>query len=188
MSLEQYRGMLAIQPHRLDEELEIQAMIQDRIANQRAIANAKQLEAKDILARKESRIADELREDDPKLTVGGVNGKVARDPERLKAWDHYQACRTEFESWDGLYESWKTRGYKIRDLADLWIAQYYTTDSYTSKATASAGNDERRAAMRRNHQDRHINVAAAANENSRAQRSLVDDDDAPAPRRRRVVE
>jgi hypothetical protein len=189
MNIKDYRGMLMISKHRLDDELEIQAEIQDRIATQKALANTKQLEAKDLLMRKEGRLAEDLRDDEPKLTVGAINAKVARDPERMKAWDHYQAMRAEHEAWEGLHEAWKSRGYNLKAMADLWQAGYWTSDSYSPagpRGKQEDRQDQRRADMRKAHPERTRDVAAEGAAAGRRQRTLVDEDEPEIKPRRRI--
>lgn len=159
-TLDQYRAMLRVNKHRLDDELEIQPDIMDRISTQVVIHSSKALEAKDELAKLEGRLAEGFRDDDAKLTVGAIDAKVKRDPERVRAWQKYQLARAEHEGWVGLLEAWRQKGYSIKTLADLYAAQYFTlssTQTSERQRKRDEEQDENRAALRRaSHGSRHI--------------------------------
>ena len=76
ITYEQFRTMLPIHKHRLDDELEIHAQLQEQISHETTLRNSRMLEAKEDLAKTEARVADDLREDDPKLTVAAVQAKL----------------------------------------------------------------------------------------------------------------
>jgi hypothetical protein len=132
-TIDRYRSMLPVLKHRLDDELEIQAQVMDELSRQVVTLNSRMIEAKDDLARIEGRIAEDIRDDEPKLTVGGVDAKVKRDPTRTGAWQVYQKARSDHEEWSGLLEAWRHKGYSIKTLADLYAAQYFSLDSHQSR-------------------------------------------------------
>lgn len=136
-----YQKMLAIQKHRLDDELEMQGEILHRISEQVVKAKSRALAAKDELDRIEGKIYSESKEDSPKATVPELQGLTLRDPERITVWNKYQLARHEQEDWEGLHEAWRSRGFALRALVDLRLANYYTSDSgggedYTSSREA----------------------------------------------------
>lgn len=150
-TLEQYRKMLTVNRHRLDEELELQSMLMDQIASSVARFNSQQLEAKEDLAKVEARIFLELKED--KVSNEAANAEVRKHRERITAWQRYQIARQEYEEWQGLLNAWTSRGYHIKTLADLYIAQYFTaatihgpedTNIYASRAALSAAREAKR--------------------------------------------
>ena len=51
------------------------------------------------------------------------------DPGRAAAWQELQSRRDELEQWRGLHEAWKARGFSIKELVALYVAQYFTVDS-----------------------------------------------------------
>jgi hypothetical protein len=160
MTLAEIRAMLYINKHRLDDELQIQGDIMDRISTQVVLRNSAMIEAKDNLAKTEGRIAEDVRDTDVKMTVGMIDAKVKRDPERMRAWERYQEARAAHEAWAGLLDAWKQKGYSIKTLADLYAANYYTLSStQTSERNRSRDDavDAGRAALRRaSHGDRLI--------------------------------
>lgn len=133
ITYEQFRAMLPIHKHRLDDELEIQAQLQEQISHEATIRNSRMLEAKEELAKTEARVSDDLRDDDPKITVAAVQAKLYRDPKRVRAWQEYQAARAEFERWDGLLSAWKQKGFSIKTLADLYASQYFALQAHQRK-------------------------------------------------------
>lgn len=129
MPLDQYRKMLQVNKNRLDDELEIQPDFMMRISSQVVTLNSRMIEHKDNLAQLEGRIAEEVKEGDPKLSLPVIDAKVKRDVNRIRSWQKLQACRAELEEWQGLLEAWKQKGYSIKTLADLYAAQYFSVDS-----------------------------------------------------------
>lgn len=123
--LSELRARLRIDKHRLDEELETHSQIQEQIAATVAKLGTEANKAKDELARVEARLAAEAKEEDPKLTVAGVDAEVKKSRERITAWHTYQNAREEHEEWAGLLSAWVSRGYGIKTLADLHGQQYY---------------------------------------------------------------
>jgi hypothetical protein len=132
-----YRNMLRINKHRLDDELEVQSQVMDDISSQLTVLNSRMLEANDNLKLIEARLFRELKDDSEKITDKAADAMVKQDPQRKRAWQQAQAARAEHEDWTGLYDSWKARGYSIRDLCGLFVAQYFTIDSFTG------GRDDR---------------------------------------------
>lgn len=151
LTLDQVRRMLPTQKHRLDDELEIHADIQERISLQVTVHNSRVLETKDELAKLESRLIDDLK-DGERISNEVAAGRVKRDPERVRAWQRYQAARAEHEAWLGVYEAWRSKGYGMKTLADLYMAQYFNVNdrsmSDTQRERLEQG-DDRRAAIRR---------------------------------------
>lgn len=159
-TLEQYRNMLYINKHRLDDELEVQGDIMDRISTQVVRRNTAMLEAKDELAKIEGRLAEEYRDDSSlKLTAPLIELKVKRHPERTRAWEAYQRARAEHEAWAGLLEAWRQKGYSIKTLADLYAAQYFSLSSIQSNQRQRDVDDLRAGMRTSGHQVRRINPA-----------------------------
>jgi hypothetical protein len=152
LTLDQVRAMLACNKHRLDDELEIQPDMMQRIASRVVVMNSRMLEAKDDLARIEGRLTMDLREDNPKLTVDGVSATVRRHADRTRAWQKYQEARADHEEWSGVLEAWRQKGFSLKTLADLYYAQYFSVDSASlsqRQRDRMEHQDEARAEMRR---------------------------------------
>jgi len=128
-TIEKYRGMLVVNKHRLDDELEIQADIQERISAEVATLNSRMLECKDDLAKIEARLSEEFRDSDAKLTVDGIKGKVLRHAERGRAWDRHQKAREDLEVAQGILDAWIKRGFSLKTLGELYTGQYFSVRS-----------------------------------------------------------
>lgn len=175
-TIEDYRKMLPCNKHRLDDELELQPDIMARISAEMTRANGRMLEAKNELAKLEARLGLEYREDDGKATKDVIEGKVVRDRERIKQWEAFQRTRTEYEDWVGMLEAWRQKGFSLKTLAELYVAQYFSRDSITVKGREQRDRDdeERRAAMRRAH-GKVFAEAEPEEEESRPRRRRVDE-------------
>lgn len=126
MQLSEVRNMLRINRHRLDDELEIQADVLDRIGREVALHNSRMLEAKKELAVTEARVIERLKEDDPKMSNPLAEKAAARDREYTEAWQKYQQARHLHEEWESAYKAWHARGFDIKALGELFAHQYFT--------------------------------------------------------------
>lgn len=127
-SIDRYRAMLQIVKHRLDDELEIQPQVMQRIATQVVIHNSRMLQAKEDLAQLEARLLLDYKDSDEKITVQMINAKIMRSPARISAWQKYQEARATHEDWVGLLDAWKGKGFALKTLSDLYQAQYFSVD------------------------------------------------------------
>lgn len=153
-TLDQYRNMLGINKLRLDDELEIQAQIQEQIGRTVAQLSARMLEMKDLLARTESDLIDTLKERDSKATVDQCKARMLRDPHRVKAWENLQRARLEHDEWDAVLQAWITKGYKLADIGGLYASDYFAIRTIARpdgerRRELNAADEESRSAMRR---------------------------------------
>lgn len=133
LTYEDIQAMLRVNRHNLDNELEIQGEMMSRIIEEVARHNHRQLEAKDILARTEARLLVHYKDSDEKMSEKHIAAQITRDPERVKAaQDYYDAVR-EHKKWEGLMDGWKSRGFALTNLCDLYVAQYFNKDSHQSR-------------------------------------------------------
>ena len=128
-TIEVFRNMLRVNKHRLDDELEIQGETQERISSHLARLNSRQLELKKSLDSVEASVIARLKEGDSKLSNPIAEKEARRDRDYISAWQAWSVARQEYEEWLGLYEAWKSRGYALKTLADLYGDQYYAIDS-----------------------------------------------------------
>ena len=143
---EQFRAMLPVNKHRLDDELEIQAQFMEQISSETIRQNARMLEVKSNLEKLDGRLAAEFRDDEPKATVGAIEAMVKRDAGRVKQWEIYLAALSEHLKWQGLLDAWRQKGYSIKTLADLYSAQYFQLSSH--QAQQRSERDETSRALR----------------------------------------
>lgn len=129
MELTNIRKMLKINRHRLDEELEVNSDIQERIGREVARRNSLMLEAKRMLTETEARVIADLKEADPKLSNPIAEKEAQRHRDYRAAWTSYQVARQEHEEWEAAYKAWITRSYDLKALGELYGFQYFTIDS-----------------------------------------------------------
>lgn len=142
ITYEQFRMMLRVNKHRLDDELEIQPELLERIGNEVNTKNSRQIELKSNLEQVANRLAEDIREDEPKLTIGAVDAKVKREAQYKDAWVIYQSARAEHDRWSTLLEAWRNRSYSIKTLSDLYSAQYFSLNSTQIKAKSARTEQE----------------------------------------------
>lgn len=125
-----YRSLLRVDKHTLDDVLEVQAQFQDEISRELALANTRMLALKDEMDRSTADAWQDLKAEKVSDTLAA--GLAKKDPERMRRFAAYQEAREYHEQWQGLSEAWKSRGYSIKTLADLYVAQYYSIGTSTT--------------------------------------------------------
>lgn len=149
------RNMLPCNKLRLDDELEVQPEIMERISRCVVRANSRALEAKDSLEQIVARLSLDEKLDDPKLTKDLIEGAVRKNPERVRAWQKYQQARAEHEEWQGLYDAWRQKGFSLNKLCDLYASDYFSRDSHTVRGPDAATSRREVARAVREHIERH---------------------------------
>ena len=128
-TLQQYRAMVRVNKHRLDDELEIHAQILDEIG--RAVAEAEhnltriEAEHAGIIAA----AARRLRSNDPKISVAAVEAELALDRSCATSAAAVADVKHTAAEWAALHKAWYQRGFDIKALAELFVAQYFVLDS-----------------------------------------------------------
>lgn len=138
--LDTYRQLLRVNKHRLDDELEVQAEVMDRISDRIAKLTALVSEAENHLKVTEARLFREFKDTDDKITDKAADSAVKRHRERDQAFNRATEATQELAQWIGLHQAWKARGFSIGSLCNLYVAQYFTKDSHS----ISARSDRRR--------------------------------------------
>lgn len=128
ITLEEAKKMLRISKHRLDDELEVQSQVQFDIAESMATANARQLALKSDLAKSDAELLIDLRKG-LKKTVTELDAEIQIDSEHIILLRQFQTALKEYELWNGMYESWKARGFALRGLSDLSMSNYFVVDT-----------------------------------------------------------
>lgn len=129
MELTNVRQMLRINRHRLDEELEVNSDIQERIGREVARRNSLMLEAKRALEDTEARVIADLKEADAKMSNPIAEKEAKRHRDYKTAWASYQVARQEHEEWEAAHKAWITRSFDLKALGELYGFQYFTIDS-----------------------------------------------------------
>lgn len=122
------RAALRVNKHRLDDELEVQAEIQEDIAQRVSALEAAVADAKDNLAKVEARLNEDFR-DGERITKDAVEAKVRRHPDRNRAWEAHQQALRDHREFSDLLDAWKARAKDIQSLAKLFGDQYWALTS-----------------------------------------------------------
>ena len=158
---------LRIDEHALEEALRDQPRMFYRVANAYALEMSRRDAAKQALADAEARedlnIRDEAREEESraagkgkeaapskiKLTEGEVRARVQLSAEVVIARDALAARSDSVAKLTALKEAFQQRSYALKDLASLYVANYYTAseNNAADRASRDLGASEARRRM-----------------------------------------
>lgn len=142
MDLRDVRKHLPIDKHSLDSELERHAMTYYDIGEEMTFAVSRRDQAKEDLARVDAEVYDEIvQSDNEKLSDAKIRNRVLADSRHKDAFTAYNQARAEADQWTVLHEAYRQRGSMLRQLAELYVANYYTTSS-TTHASGTADRVE----------------------------------------------
>jgi hypothetical protein len=184
-----YRKMLPVQKHRLDDELETHADILERVGSECARLESRSRELKSEAERVEARAYLQLREDDVKRTADELRAKVATSRDVVRAQEAHEIARLEWQRWEKLYDAWKLRDFSVRALGKLFGDGYFANDPIVSRERGRRDADylERRDKMRKASQeaggDMRGSLEGAFDAFVAAGRRGQDDEERPARRR-----
>lgn len=157
-SIEELRSCLKIDQNNLDTEISQQPVLYDQVSESAAMSRSRLDHAKDSIETIEAEISVQIRSDaekeDEKLTESGIKVMIIGDKDRKKAVATYLGLKHETELWDKLENSFRNRGYMLRELSSLFIAGYYQESSSSGsrgrlRKTHAEKNSERLAEKRR---------------------------------------
>ena len=133
MNVEDFKKYLEIDKSNLDEEIVHQPSLFSEVAEAHANAISVRDSLKEELATLDASLANELRK---KIEKGGERATDARvqsatqqDKRHIKASNKYLEAKKEADILLALKESFQMRSYMIRDLAQLYSAQYFESTS-----------------------------------------------------------
>jgi hypothetical protein len=126
LNAKDYQQRLRIDKHKLDDDLEVHAELQQQISETITHYNSVMLKAKEELAQVEARLLQDVKETRAKITKDEADAIVMRHTERRTAWRAYQEAREELELWQGLYAAWERKGRDMEALGRLYAAQYFS--------------------------------------------------------------
>lgn len=135
--LQHYRAQLRINRLRLDEDLEVQAVMLEQISSNVTRLNTRVLEMKEQLAMVEARLTQDLALEE-KLTVAELGAKVKRHKDRVEAYRKWMLAREEHEEWTGLLDAWRGKGFAMKDLGNLYASQYFSINSVGGPSPAES--------------------------------------------------
>ncbi len=125
---------LQIDEHALNECLIEQPQIYWQVAKQHAISVSERDAAKQNLAEVEAEVDLEIRQEAARLDAKGPTEKAIECGKRLdkrviKAVDELQKLNHEVNLFAALKDAFQSRGYVLKDLTQLFIANYYSESS-----------------------------------------------------------
>lgn len=133
INLDEFRRYLRIDKHSLDDELVSQSELLFKVAEAYLDAAATRDELKERLAvvdaQLDAQVRADLEKNDTKATEAMVKSLVTTHKRHEVASAAYLAARHEANLLQAMKESFKDRGFHVRDLVELYTSQYYDTKS-----------------------------------------------------------
>lgn len=127
---EDLRQYLKIDKLALDEELVNQASLYFKISEAYTEAAAERDLLKETLAYGDAKIEQDIRKElGDKCTEGKVKSLLTINEKHAEANGHYLDAKIKADRLAALKEAFHQRGYMLRDLAQLFISNYYGADS-----------------------------------------------------------
>lgn len=126
-----YKDQLKINPHLLDDTLMEQSQMFYEIGESLEEAVEQRDLAKKRVEEVEAEIIDEIISDSgtKKPSNDSLKRMAVQDPRYKSAYGNYLEQKREAGQWQALKEAFQQRSYSINRLVELYIAQYWTTDS-----------------------------------------------------------
>ena len=149
ISIALVKSRLQFDRHQLDRELVEQPARYFEVAEQAALAQSRAVAAKEDLAKTEARLypdcAADLEKRGLKSTETAIRNALLLDIDRTAAFDVLQRATFEAAQWQALRESFMSRGYMLRDLCQLTVSGFLSSDSVRTssvdvKADAAKAN------------------------------------------------
>lgn len=157
---DRYESMLTIDKHALDDELLEQPQYYSDVSQRLATCISYRDEAKDNLegvrAMLDQRIRREVPDDAKKPSETAIASMVIQQSEYQKAKDEHAAWTDRYNRWMGLKEAIIQRGYALKDLVALFVADYFARNSSGSveSRTRTADADSVKAALKDKRKER----------------------------------
>lgn len=139
---DELKSGLRIDKHNLDDELQRQAELYNKCGEALAYATSERDAAKEDLARTDAELYDNVAREDDKLSDTKIRSRVMLRPEHDEATDKYARSRLAVEKLTSMLEAYRQRSSMLRQLAEMYIANYYSSDS--AGRTRDSGSMHRR--------------------------------------------
>lgn len=136
-SIETFRAMLRVSKHQLDDHLEVQAEVLDRIGQRCAALKRRVSEAHEYMRQHEAHVMSARKAAGDAAVLAEKTARA--DPERARRYTLELDAAQELAEWESLYEAWKSRGFSMKELTQLHTDQYFT-----HSATGNVDRGERR--------------------------------------------
>ncbi|AFE86397.1 hypothetical protein vBValSR12Z_71 [Vibrio phage vB_ValS_R12Z] len=146
-AIRSFKNRLRIDKNDLDNELVEQSHLFFEVSERLTWAKAERDEVK----RECDELAGELKADlfaeNPKLADTKATAIVKKDPDYQERYREKSDADRIVGAWEALVEAFKSRGYMLRQLADLYVANYYSPisggESQDDKRRKRAERDDR---------------------------------------------
>lgn len=131
--LDLYRELLRIDKNNLDDALIEQSDIFYRVSEDFVEASSQTDQAKENLAvvdaELDASIRRQMEADDEKITEGKVRAAIQSDGEHEEAYDSWIAAKRKADLLNAMKDSFRMRSTMLKQLAELYISNYFTTES-----------------------------------------------------------
>jgi len=157
VSIAFFESKLRIDPGNIDREIIEHSERYFEVAEQAARASSRATAAKDVFAREEAElyraIAMEKAEAGERVTEKALANEILCHPRRITAFEALQDAYRESATWDALRTAWSSRGYMLRDLAQLVLAGHTATRAVSSPERDAKANQGKSELARRRRTD-----------------------------------
>lgn len=138
--IDEFRDYLKVDKNHLDDDLVQHSQLFFKVAEAYVRASAKRDELKEDLtlldAELDGRVRKRADDKDEKYTEAQIKALILTNKDHVDASEAYHNAKTEADMLGALKESFVTRGHHIRDLCQLYTAQYFDTNSVRADANA----------------------------------------------------
>lgn len=133
IDLDEFRGYLKVDKLSLDDELVQQPSLLFSVSEACAEAAAARDMYKELLATADAELFEKVRDDldqaDEKYTDTRIKGLVQTNKKHRAAFDFFSKAKAKAEMLEALKNAFIQRGYAIRNLCELFVANYYEQNS-----------------------------------------------------------
>jgi len=139
MELKEFEAALIIDKHDLDTEILSQADLFYRVAQQYTQAASIKDEMYEVLKETDAEINLAIRHQNTgnKITEAQINATVLQHKDHRGAFGDWLTAKEEADKAGHLKEAFIQRSYMLRDLAQLYIAGYFSEKSVSADDTTS---------------------------------------------------
>ncbi len=127
---------LAFSPHELDKAVLQHSILYQKVHENYAIACSERDGLKKLLEEVYAQVSLKIREqanmEGKKLTEDLVKQMTLLDSDYQVVTTSWLDSKLDSELWGALKESYSSRGYMIKEIADLWMASYFATTSISN--------------------------------------------------------
>lgn len=146
---EQFVESLAFDKHNLDAAILHHSELYFAVSEAYAQAASLRDEAKKLMeesyARNSLRIREQASEEGKKLTEDLVKQLTLLDDDYKEDTTKYLKAKLDADLWGALKESYSSRGYMIKEIAELWKASYFATEAVKGPAVEELEYEANRA-------------------------------------------